>query len=115
MGIGPSAHSFKGTERRWNVANNAKYMSGFEENEAWFETELLTPKDSWNELLMTGLRTSWGVNLQQLFGILSPTPEFHEKLQKFETNQWLEVGLTHITLTSEGRLMADYIASELFV
>jgi len=115
LGIGPSAHSFNGIERRWNVANNAKYMSGLETNGAWFETELLTPKDRWNELLMTGLRTSWGVNLQQLFDILSPTAEFHKKLKEFETNQWLELGSTHIILTSEGRLMADYIASELFV
>jgi oxygen-independent coproporphyrinogen-3 oxidase len=115
LGIGPSAHSFNGIERRWNVANNVKYMSGFETNESWFETELLTPKDRWNELLMTGLRTSWGVNLQQLFEILSPTTEFYEKLKEFETNQWLDVGSMHITLTSEGRLMADYIASELFV
>jgi oxygen-independent coproporphyrinogen-3 oxidase len=64
---------------------------------------------------MTGLRTSWGVNLQQLFDIIPPTTEFHEKLKEYETNEWLEMGAMHITLTSEGRLMADYIASELFV
>jgi oxygen-independent coproporphyrinogen-3 oxidase len=115
IGIGPSAHSFNGTERRWNVANNAKYLSDFSENDGWFETEELSPKDRWNELLMTGLRTSWGVNLQQLYEILPPTSAFDEKLKEFEVNEWMDLGSTHIRLTSKGRLMADYIASELFV
>ena len=115
LGIGPSAHSFNGSERRWNVANNARYMSDFGANEAWFETELLTPKDRWNEALMTGLRTSWGVNLQDLFQIALPTEAFEETLKQFEAKKWLVKTDTHVILTRDGRLMADYIASELFV
>ena len=115
LGIGPSAHSFNGSERRWNVANNARYMSDFGANEAWFETELLTPKDRWNEMLMTGLRTSWGVNLHVLFQIALPSETFEETLKQFEAKKWLVKTDTHVILTRDGRLMADYIASELFV
>jgi oxygen-independent coproporphyrinogen-3 oxidase len=115
LGIGPSAHSFNGSERRWNVANNARYMSDFGANEAWFETEVLTPKDRWNEMLMTGLRTSWGVNLQDLFQIALPSETFEETLKQFEAKKWLVKTDTHVILTRDGRLMADYIASELFV
>jgi len=115
LGIGPSAHSYNGIERRWNIANNAKYMADFGQNETWFEREVLSPKERWNELLMTGLRTSWGVNLQDLFQIAAPTKDFEAKLKGFEEKKWLLKTDTHVILTREGRLMADYIASELFV
>jgi oxygen-independent coproporphyrinogen-3 oxidase len=115
LGIGPSAHSYIGIERRWNIANNAKYMSDFGQNETWFEREILTSKERWNELLMTGLRTSWGVNLQDLFQIATSTEVFEANLKRFEEKKWLVKTDTHLTLTREGRLMADYIASELFL
>ncbi len=115
LGIGPSAHSYNGIERRWNIANNAKYMSDFGQNETWFEREILTSKERWNELLMTGLRTSWGVNLQDLFQIATSTEVFEANLKRFEEKKWLVKTDTHLTLTREGRLMADYIASELFL
>lgn len=115
LGIGPSAHSYNGIERRWNIANNAKYMADFGLNETWFESEVLTSKERWNELLMTGLRTSWGVNLQDLFQIASPTEVFKVNVKHFEAKNWLVKTDTHIILTREGRLMADYIASELFL
>jgi oxygen-independent coproporphyrinogen-3 oxidase len=115
IGIGPSAHSYNGIERRWNAANNAKYMADFGLNETWFEREILTSKERWNELLMTGLRTSWGVDLHDLYQIASPTEDFEANVKHFEEKKWLDKTDTHLILTREGRLMADYIASELFV
>jgi oxygen-independent coproporphyrinogen-3 oxidase len=115
LGIGPSAHSYNGVERRWNIANNAKYMADFGLNETWFESEVLTSKERWNELLMTGLRTSWGVDLHDLYQISSPTEDFEANVKHFEEKKWLDKTDTHLILTREGRLMADYIASELFV
>ena len=71
-GIGPSAHSFDGTSRRWNVANNAQYIKKVNQDEDYFEVEDLNNVDQFNEYLMTSLRTVWGVSfdyVQNRFGI----------------------------------------------
>jgi oxygen-independent coproporphyrinogen-3 oxidase len=99
IGIGPSAHSFDGLQRRWNVSNNYTYMKMHESE--WFETEELSPKDHWNELLLTGLRTSWGVDQEKLFEILNPDDNFTDKLEKFIQSGWITI-------------QADHIAAELF-
>jgi oxygen-independent coproporphyrinogen-3 oxidase len=114
LGVGPSAHSFDGKSRQWNVSNNTLYLKNFEAN-TYFEIEYLSPKDRWNELLLTGLRTSYGVKTDQLFAILDPSADFFETLTDFKLNNWLIEDNGTLFLTSEGRLKADYIASELFV
>lgn len=114
LGVGPSAHSFDGKSRQWNVSNNTLYLKNFEAN-SYFEIEYLSPKDRWNELLLTGLRTSYGVKTNQLFAILDPSADYFETLTKFKQNNWLIEEDGTLFLTSEGRLKADYIASELFV
>lgn len=114
LGVGPSAHSFDGKSRQWNVSNNTLYLKNFEAN-SYFEIEYLSPKDRWNELLLTGLRTSYGVKTDQLFAILDPSADYFETLTKFKQNNWLIEEDGTLFLTSEGRLKADYIASELFV
>lgn len=115
LGIGPSAHSFNGTSRRWNLANNTQYIKRIEGNETWFEEEHLTQKDQWNELILTGLRTSYGVNLDQLKKIHPLTPEFLQNTNKFAELNWLQITHQQMILTDEGRLKADHIASELFL
>ncbi|MES2798716.1 MAG: radical SAM family heme chaperone HemW [Bacteroidota bacterium] len=115
LGIGPSAHSFNGTERRWNIANNASYMKSMGLNDSWFEAEILSDKDRWNELILTGLRTKFGVQLDELSAIKKPSPEFLQRLAEFEqANLIININET-ITLTTAGKLQADYIASELFL
>ena len=114
LGVGPSAHSFDGKSRRWNVANNTLYIKNLASG-TYFELEELSPKDRWNELLLIGLRTSYGVNLEQLFAILEPSKDFVEKVSEFKQNKWLFEENGTLLLTSEGRLKADFIASELFV
>jgi len=114
VGVGPSAHSFDGKSRQWNVSNNTLYLKNFEAN-SYFEIEYLSPKDRWNELLLTGLRTSYGVKTDQLFAILDPSADFFETLTEFKQNNWLIEENGTLFLTSEGRLKADHIASELFV
>lgn len=114
LGVGPSAHSFDGKSRQWNVSNNTLYLKNFEAN-SYFEIEHLSPKDRWNELLLTGLRTSYGVKTDQLFALLDPNAEFFETLNEFIQNNWLIEEDGTLFLTPEGRLKADYIASELFV
>ena len=62
IGIGPSAHSYDGQNRGWNVSNNALYIKSIQENQLPIEMETLTKTDRYNEYIMTGLRTIWGVS-----------------------------------------------------
>lgn len=114
LGIGPSAHSFNETTRSWNIANNAKYMQRTEANEPAFEVEELTSEDQFNELLLTGLRTIYGVNLDKLNTLIPLDAMFLA-----EINSFIEQGLmfqkkNQIYLTKLGKLQADKIASDLF-
>ena len=83
LGIGPSAHSFDGKQRRWNVANNQLYIKALENKEEYFDFEELTAKERFNEFLLTGLRRVEGVSLDELFKIASPGSDFNSNLEKF--------------------------------
>lgn len=115
LGVGPSAHSFDGESRRWNVSNNRKYIQGVTTNKEYSETEILTPKDRFNEAVMTGLRTVWGVSIDDLRWHHCTGKSFDEQLEAFRKEGLLEVENNQIRLTKKGRLQADYIASELFL
>ncbi|NBW59693.1 MAG: hypothetical protein EBR41_03885, partial [Crocinitomicaceae bacterium] len=78
LGIGPSAHSFDGTYRRWNISNNTKYYKNVGLNDSWYEEELLSIEDQWNELFLTGLRTKWGVSKEKI-SLLGGFSEEEEK------------------------------------
>lgn len=117
LGLGPSAHSFNGTSRQWNVANNAQYLSAIAENKIPFELELLSKADVFNEYVMTSLRTQWGLDLQKIttdFGkaakdnLLAVADEYRQK-------NWLLIDEDKVKLSAEGKLYADLIASELFI
>ena len=115
LGIGPSAHSFDGISRRWNISNNREYMKNILEDKTWFETEILSIENQFNELLLIGLRTALGVNLEQLKTIQIPSQEFWTQIKKMENLGWMELKNDAIILTKKGKLKADYIASELFI
>jgi oxygen-independent coproporphyrinogen-3 oxidase len=117
LGIGPAAHSFNQVSRQWNVANNAQYIKQIEQGIIPAEIEYLSPADQLNELMMTKFRTKAGVSLDRLkekfAAANSPFPE--NKL-----NRWVEDGLAelvdaHIRLIGNGKLIADKLASDLFV
>ena len=76
IGVGPSAHSFDGQKRIWNVSNNAKYINAISNGYDFFKSEYLSNIDKYNEYVMTGLRTVWGVSLMYL------KKEFGEKYNK---------------------------------
>lgn len=116
IGIGPSAHSYDGIHRSWNIANNALYLKGIEENHLPAETEKLTPADRYNEYVMTGLRTIWGVSVQRVHDELGKL--FSDYLLK-ESTKFIAQGLLVndngiIKTTREGKFLADGIASDLF-
>lgn len=113
LGVGPSAHSFNGLTRRWNVSNNQKYIKELSNN-SYFEVEILSTEDRFNELILTGLRTIYGVDLSALNQICSIDDAFSKKIDSFIENKWLINTSGTLTLTNEGRLLADHISSELF-
>ncbi|MDX2360621.1 MAG: radical SAM family heme chaperone HemW [Crocinitomicaceae bacterium] len=115
LGIGPSAHSYNGSERTWNIANNQTYMNNLENEIEFFETETLSEIDKFNETILIGLRTITGVNLKNLNEEYRSSNEFIMNCERFQSKAWmLRIGDT-LTLTKEGKLRADYIASELFL
>jgi oxygen-independent coproporphyrinogen-3 oxidase len=114
IGIGPSAHSFDGKSRRYNVANNTRYMKLVQNKGSYFESEILTPKNRFNELLLTGLRTVWGVDTAQLNNLIPLSEKFQERVQDFQEKNMLVQKEGFLFLAGEGWLMADYIVSELF-
>lgn len=115
LGIGPAAHSFNGASRQWNIANNQKYLHAIGKGEVPFEKETLSKEQKYNEYVMTGLRTIWGVSLKKLNTI----DEVFERHFQKEVRPFIAEGAiieqkgTYL-LTDKGKLMADRIAMELF-
>jgi oxygen-independent coproporphyrinogen III oxidase len=117
LGIGPSAHSFNGTSRQFNIANNTKYLQGIIQGITPAQTETLSTNDQVNEMLMTQLRTKWGVNIAQLDtlseGVFSK--ENVTMLNSFEKDGYLSINAQQLFLTKKGIQQADFISSELFL
>jgi oxygen-independent coproporphyrinogen-3 oxidase len=117
LGIGPSAHSFDGKQRSWNIKNNTKYIKAIQENVLPIERETLSRTDRYNEYIMTGLRTMWGVSLgeiEQNFGI--KYAEYIESQSKKHLEEDLLCLDNGVLKTSEkGRFLVDGIAADLFM
>jgi oxygen-independent coproporphyrinogen-3 oxidase len=117
LGLGPSAHSYNGNERRWNIANNSLYIKSIAKNEVQRETEILTPAQKLNEYIMISLRTMEGMDLNKLerqFGV-KERERVEKQIQKFISNDLMKLNNSFARLTDVGMLRADGIASELFV
>ena len=116
IGIGPSAHSFNGKKRQWNVSNNIKYINGLKNNSSYFEEEHLSDSDKFNEYILTRLRTKWGVNLDELF-LIDDNYKLHvlSEIDKFIKNKDLLMVDNTIYITQKGKFIVDYISSELFI
>ncbi|MDC0104793.1 radical SAM family heme chaperone HemW [Bacteroidia bacterium] len=117
LGIGPSAHSFDGKSRHWNVRSNKEYIQKIQAGESVSESEELNTKDIVNEALLTGLRTKWGVNLAEVmeqyeYDIAATN---QTQIMEWQQKDWLEMKDGVLRLRADGFLFADYIASELFV
>ena len=110
VGVGPSAHSFDGRTRRWNIANNTKYIKKMD----WYEEEVLSNNEQWNEYILTRLRTIKGINLEELKNLFQLDNSFLQTKEMYIRQNWLVEEDKCIKLTQEGQLRADYIASEFF-
>lgn len=117
IGIGPSAHSYDGISRSWNIANNPIYLKEIEAGKLPGEVEILTANDRYNEYIMTGFRTIWGVSLNRI------QKEFGEEVlqylqkqsEKFIADGLLAVEKNILKTTPKGKFLADGIASDLFL
>jgi oxygen-independent coproporphyrinogen-3 oxidase len=114
LGVGPSAHSFNGHSRQWNVANNAKYIA---EGHLLAEKEELSPADQLNEYLMVRLRTKWGINLNY---VRESFEKMGQEYPEKEFQSWISQGVAKIegenlVLVNEGKLIADRLSSDIFV
>lgn len=117
LGIGPSAHSFNGESRQWNISNNAKYIDQIQNGKIPSEIEVLTKENRINEYIMTSLRTSKGMDLNKIkdqFGS-DYANEIKNNLEPLIEKNWILMTEQLITLTTDGKLFADHIASELFI
>lgn len=112
LGIGPSAHSFDGTARRWNVANNNRYIAAVNAGDIYWEEERPTTAQRTNERIMTGLRTAEGIDLAELHGLTSTT---ERTVERYSASGHVLRSGTRIVLTRAGKLLADRIAADLFI
>ena len=117
IGIGPSAHSYNGVSRRWNVSNNAIYLKAIAENKLPSESEILTKTDRYNEYIMTGLRTIWGVSLIRIDEEFGKTyfDYLIKQSEKFINDDLLFIENDILKTTKKGKFLTDGIASDLFL
>ncbi|WP_136151400.1 radical SAM family heme chaperone HemW [Flavobacterium sangjuense] len=117
IGIGPSAHSYDGISRSWNISNNTQYLKSIAENQLPSETEALTKTDRYNEYVMTGLRTIWGISLDRIereFG-KSYLDYLNQQAAKYIEDHLLFVDENILRTTKNGKFLSDGIASDLFL
>lgn len=117
LGIGPSAHSYNKHKRNWNVSNNASYITSINTGIVPCEEELLSADDLFNEYVMTGLRTQWGLNTEYIEKNWGNSYVKHilAEADSYINNGEVVHNAATLTLSRSGKLLADYIASELFI
>ena len=117
IGIGPSAHSYDGISRSWNISNNTIYLNSLEENKLPNEIEILSKTDRYNEYIMTGLRTIWGVSLDRIEKEFGTTylEYLTNQAQKFLDDNLLSIEENVLKATKKGKFLTDGMASDLFL
>lgn len=116
LGIGPSAHSYNGKSRAWNIANNSKYIQSIQQNSLPQEIELLNEVEQFNEMIMIGLRTIYGIDLNRINSEFSQPliDSFHLEINHLLNENLIEKRKNKIILKPEAKFFADGIASRLF-
>jgi oxygen-independent coproporphyrinogen III oxidase len=116
IGVGPSAHSYDGISRSWNIANNSLYLKSIQEDQLPNEIEVLSVVDRYNEYIMTGLRTIWGVSLDRIVSEFGSEylSYLHKQAQKFINDDLLSIENDILKPTPKGKFLTDGIASDLF-
>jgi len=115
LGIGPSAHSYNGHSRQWNVANVMKYNKSLDNNILYFDKEVLSEGDKFNDYIITSLRTKWGIDTSFLENSFAPylAQHFIKSISKFLKNNDLILDKQRLTISEKSIFLTDYICSEL--
>lgn len=116
LGVGPAAHSFDLESRRWNVSHNTEYINAFNSQNKYWEEEILSPADKYNEYIMTKLRTKWGIERQEIeyFG-LKFLNHFEKSVESFVSRGLINATGNVYNFTKDGKQLADHICMNLFV
>ena len=117
LGIGPSAHSYNGKDiRSWNVSHNIKYLKAIEKNILNYEEEVISEKDRFNEKIMLGLRTLWGINIDELEKEFSSSlmKHFYKELKKLEATKKVRISNQIVTIHPESLFFTDGIIAQFF-
>jgi len=117
LGIGPSAHSYDLVSRSWNVSSIARYLDGLENNQAYFETEILTEQDRYNDFIITGLRTIWGISgefIQNTFPLHYFT-HFQKYKEKYIQSGHLLSTEGKVFISPEGLFISDKIMADFMI
>ncbi|MGE5394042.1 MAG: radical SAM family heme chaperone HemW [Candidatus Saccharibacteria bacterium] len=117
LGAGPSAHSFDLTTRRWNVASIGKYLEGVENDQPYFESEILSEQDRYNDCIITGLRTVWGISEEMIHSAFSSL--FYDHFEKCK-QKYLALGKVEnvsgkVRISSQGLFISDKIMADFMV
>jgi oxygen-independent coproporphyrinogen-3 oxidase len=117
IGVGPSAHSYDGRSRSWNISNNTKYVTSIQKGEFPSEKENLSTEDRINEDIMTGLRTIWGVSLERIESSYGEQYKIKilEQAEKHLDRGTLELENDQLFITEKGQFLADGISADLFI
>ena len=116
LGVGPSAHSYNTISRRFNARSNAQYIQTLEEDKPFYEEEILTPNDLYNEYILTRLRTEWGCDMEDMRNTFEEkyTTHFLKQIESYKQKNFIDIKRNIITLNNQGKHFADGIASDLF-
>ncbi len=117
LGLGPSAHSFNGDSRRWNVSHVEQYIKALDSRIRYFEEEILSENDSFNELILTRIRTKWGVSLSDVNQRFGSKKEnyLREQIQKYIKTGMVQLNDGIITLSRKGLFISDEIMADLII
>lgn len=117
LGLGPSAHSFDGGSRQWNVSSVVKYLSALSHGEPFFKKEILNENDLYNEFIITNLRTKWGIDLTKLAALFGETKRhyFQKQAEKFTLTGKIVQSGQNFTLSHDGQLVSDDIMANLVI
>jgi len=117
LGIGPSAHSFDGTVRQWNISDNKIYIENVLNNGSYFEYEVLTKQNQYNEYVMTSLRTMWGLDLDYVNNFFEKEYHTHflQRIERYIKDDKAILENNKIILTDPGKIISDKIISDLFI
>lgn len=117
LGLGPSAHSYNQSSRRWNVSSVAQYIEALNQNKPFFEEENLSQTDRFNEYVLTRIRTKWGLllpEIEQFFGE-NRRSYLEKQISKYIESNAIFIQNERVLLTKKGLFISDKIMADLII